>query len=145
MDRNKAWAKMNGYTYRLESQRGLADTHSVYFEKVRMLSDALFDDTLQWALWVDDDATINRPDLTAEHWLEQYPDADFILAPQGALSLHNVSLNHYYNSGVWLVRSTTWSKHMLLKIMNDQACADLQVPERVGNPEQDCLVRLVYG
>jgi hypothetical protein len=145
LDRNNAWAAMNGYEYRLESERKWHNTHSVYFEKIRMLAEALMDGTFKWALWLDDDATINRVDLKVEHWLDEFPNADFILAPQGALELHNVSIDHYYNSGVWLVRTTSWSRRMLDRIRKDLACTDLQVAHRVGNPEQDCLARLVYG
>ena len=146
LKRNKDWARMNGYTYILESKKKWSKTHSIYFEKIRMLLESLDDPATKWVLWVDDDATINRPELTVQYWLDAYPNADFILSPQGNLELHGVTLEHYYNTGVWIARNTQWSKDVLQSLRrNTNICHDLQVVERVGNPEQDCLVRLVYG
>ena len=57
MSRTERWARQNGYAYRREERRRLPE-HIVYFEKVRMALES-FARGADWALWVDDDATIN--------------------------------------------------------------------------------------
>lgn len=70
---------MRGYSYTVRTARVLQRTHAVYFEKVRMALDA-FDEGAEWVLWVDDDATINRADLSAASFIDLFPQADLIIA-----------------------------------------------------------------
>lgn len=72
-------ARMCGYSYTVRTARVLQRTHAVYFEKVRMALDA-FDEGAEWVLWVDDDATINRADLSAASFIDLFPQADLIIA-----------------------------------------------------------------
>ena len=160
-ERVQRWAALRGYRYRLESERALP-THSVYWEKVRMGLEAL-ERGSEWVLWVDDDATINEPDLRAEDWLERFPNRSLLLSPQLQLDEHLITAEHYHNWGIWLVRRDAWSLALLREMLSPSGrCADLHAecmmqthPERAAlglgsnmvkcsNPEQDCFVRFVH-
>jgi hypothetical protein len=143
MDRNEKWARLNRYTYWRESQPLLAASHSIYFEKVRMALDA-FAAGATWVLWVDDDATINDMDQTVAGWLNRYAGRDFIIAREALSWVQGVNAPHYYNFGVWLAHNTPWMRGMLRALLDSERCSDVTVPQRVGNPEQDCFARFVH-
>ena len=81
MDRNRKWARLNGYQYRREAKPVLSASHSIYFEKIRMALDT-FATGAMWVLWIDDDATINDAQQTASDWISRFPQQDFIVAKE---------------------------------------------------------------
>ena len=143
------------------AERGLPG-YSIYWEKVRMGLQALA--THEWALWVDDDATINQPDVAAEEWFVRLPGRGLLVAPQPELEDHGVRAAHYHNWGVWLVRRDAWSVALLQQMLDPAGrCADLHrecmmpvsqrmettgpgsnIEVRCSNPEQDCFVRFMH-
>ncbi|KAL1499917.1 hypothetical protein AB1Y20_012599 [Prymnesium parvum] len=143
MQRNERWARMRGYSYTVRTARVLQRTHAVYFEKVRMALDA-FDEGAEWVLWVDDDATINRADLSAASFIDLFPQADLIIAREALAWVHGVTATHYHNWGVWLARNSAWMRNMLHAMLHDPRCSDLTTTEVKGNPEQDCFTRFVH-
>ena len=98
--RTRRWATAAGYTYHAETARGLP-TYSVYWEKVRMGLEAL-ERGVEWALWVDDDATINRADTRAEDFLARFSDRSLLIGVQAELEDHGITAKHYHNWGVWM-------------------------------------------
>jgi hypothetical protein len=133
--RTRRWATAAGYTYHAETARGLP-TYSVYWEKVRMGLEAL-ERGVEWALWVDDDATINRADTRAEDFLARFSDRSLLLGVQAELEDHGITAKHYHNWGVWIVRNDAWSRALLTQMLQPGGrCADLHRAAKLGNPEQ---------
>ena len=141
--RTRRWAAAAGYAYHAETERGLP-TYSVYWEKVRMGLEAL-ERGAEWALWVDDDATINRADTRTEDFLARFPDRSLLIGVQAELEDHGITATHYHNWGVWIVRNDAWSRALLRQMLQpDGRCADLHRTAKLGNPEQDCFARFVH-
>lgn len=141
--RTRHWAVAAGYAYHAETERGLP-TYSVYWEKVRMGLEAL-ERGAEWALWVDDDATINRADMQTEDFLARFPDRSLLIGVQAELEDHGITATHYHNWGVWIVRNGAWSRALLRQMLQpDGRCADLHRAAKLGNPEQDCFARFVH-
>ena len=141
--RTRRWAAAAGYAYHAETERGLP-TYSVYWEKVRMGLEAL-ERGAEWALWVDDDATINRADTRTEDFLARFPDRSLLIGVQAELEDHGITATHYHNWGVWIVRNDAWSRALLGQMLQpDGRCADLHRAAKLGNPEQDCFARFVH-
>ena len=141
--RTRRWAAAAGYAYHAETERGLP-TYSVYWEKVRMGLEAL-ERGVEWALWVDDDATINRADTRTDDFLARFPDRSLLIGVQAELEDHGITATHYHNWGVWIVRNDAWSRALLRQMLQpDGRCADLHRAAKLGNPEQDCFARFVH-
>ena len=141
--RTRRWATAAGYTYHVETARGLP-TYSVYWEKVRMGLEAL-ERGVEWALWVDDDATINRADTRAEDFLARFSDRSLLIGVQAELEDHGITAKHYHNWGVWIVRNDAWSRALLTQMLQPGGrCSDLHRGAKLGNPEQDCFARFVH-
>ena len=146
----KAFANRWGYSAELHTRPTLnaslfgGSPWTTAWEKMAIVAAAL-EDGHDAVAWIDDDAFVNKGELSVESWLATAPGADLLI---GRNAERNASanpgpqaLNMTLNTGVFIVRASPWSRRFFATFI--QQCTQAERTQIACCPEQDCLARLL--
>mmetsp|Transcript_30806 Transcript_30806/g.73369 ORF Transcript_30806/g.73369 Transcript_30806/m.73369 type:complete len:237 (-) Transcript_30806:238-948(-) len=99
-ENHRLYASLHGYTYFDESSL-LDSSRPANWSKIKAVLKHLKD--FEYIMWLDADAFVTNNTIRVESFLPSVENKDIILTKDAS----------GYNSGVWLVRSCSWSEHFL--------------------------------
>lgn len=93
----------------------LDPSRPVQWSKIKAVADLMNQGNYDWYVWLDDDIYITNPDIPLEQVIHQYGQKAALI-----ISAHKEKLPAFndVNSGLFLIKNTSWSKKFLQRVWN---------------------------